>query len=134
MRLLLEIYVAINLFVTAYYLGASQNSGAWERANVFSLALFALLGAFLAVPFWVGIQIEYKIRELQLGVWWDLAFTDKYDDLDEKRLLNLNRAYNHNPENFRQLMNFKIVTAINKRNNYEYKREKEVLKRNESEV
>lgn len=131
MRALLEIYLAINIFISGYLFYQDSNYDKWSKfKSIMEILLWAIYRSLFAIPhyiimfslallyalyFWID---KYKVLEF----YFDFYLTRKYYNVDKGVLERVNwqllNKYQGNTWNDRFWQKF--VAKINKRNNYTY--------------
>lgn len=92
-RLLLEIYFAIGIFLAGgfpFY---------HEETNLRTKILGSIGVMLVGLPLLIAINvIEFGVfleEYFQIGFWWNIWFTKRYDKITEEQLDNMNEVFKH---------------------------------------
>lgn len=108
------VYFWCNSLIVAFYIGDNLPHARRD---------FALLYLLIGVPAWVYVLLDSLFGKvmvsLELKTWYQLYFTDTFNNLTSKQLDRLNKAALLEKGSIRSWMLNKIIPIINKRNNYD---------------
>lgn len=131
MRIILELYFAINMFLAGYYLADKYtfNNGITEKLSCILWCIGTMLfgGIYVSITF-ICVFIMMSLKTLddifQIRFFISYFLTKKYDNLKRHQLDTVNRiTLNVRTKNtIKDRIYRYCTTLINKRNNYTYEK------------